>query len=295
MGQLPAPEGSLRYVAPNSTGGLDELSHTLRQLREAAGVSGGKMRLEDAAAASGFSVSKINRIERGKTLPTPDDAVKLAETYGANRATRTLVRDLADTVKASSRRVVLSRANREGFQQRLRKAAEQSHQIREFSPVIIPGLVQTSEYMWALWATGGGSREAGEKFVAERLGAQAVLENPNKHVTILTTEGALGWAAGTVALMVRQLEHIAVISAKPRVWVGIVPFGTLADVFPVSNWMLYDERAAVPGILRTQLMLNAPEVDPYVEQYHQLLPLAVFDDDARAILARVADRYRGLT
>lgn len=280
-------------MARTGPGGLDELSRTLRQLREVAGPSGEKMTLERAAALTRFSVPKISRIERGHTLPTPDDAADLARVYGGSTAVQARVRELADTAKATNRRVVLSRANREGFQKRLRDLAESSEQVREFSPIIVPGLLQTPEYIWAIWTSGGGSTAAGARFVSERLGAQAVLDRPDRRVTVLTTEGALGWAAGPPELMVRQLEHIAAVTESPA-RVGIIPFGVAAPVFPSSNYNLYDERAVVPGILRVQAVLNPPNVAPYVEQWEALEALAAFDGAARDILTRVADRYRAL-
>jgi transcriptional regulator with XRE-family HTH domain len=281
-------------MARNGTGGLDELSRTLRELRRPPGQPL-RLTLGQAAEATGFSISKINRIEHGKTVPAPADVVALARAYGAGTTTRSHLRMLAETVKASSRRVVLSRANREEFQRRLREIERASAVIREFSPIIIPGLLQTAEYMWEIAFSGsGGDRERAAAFVAERLGRQAILDEPGRLITILTTEGALGWAAGPGPMMARQLDNIAVVTSKPAVRVGIIPFGTPAATFPVSNWILYDERAAVPGILRTQTILNPPDVDPYVEQFEQLAPLAVFDDEAREILTAVADRYRAM-
>jgi len=42
------------------------------------------------------------------------------------------------------------------------------------------------------------------------------------------------------------------------------------------------------------VILNDADVAPYVEQYARLEPMAVFDDDARAILSRTASRYSEL-
>jgi transcriptional regulator with XRE-family HTH domain len=282
-------------MARNGTGGLDELSRTLRELRRPPGQPA-LMTLEQAAAATGFSVSKVNRIERGKTIPTPGDAVALAKAYGAGLGTRALVRQLADAVKASSHRVVLSRADREGFQRRLGEIERASVVIREFSPIIIPGLLQTSEYMWAIAATGTTDRARAAAFVSARLARQSILDEPGRQITILMTEGSLGWTGGADApAMIRQLDHIATVAEKPTVRVGIIPFGTPAATFPVSSWTLYDERAACPGILGNQVILNAPDVDPYIEQFEQLEPLAVFGSAVREVIAGAVERYKRLS
>lgn len=270
-------------------GGLDELSRTLRQLRQVAGLTG-----MEVAERTGFSQAKISRVERGTNVPTPGDVGILLEIYGAPSEVRHHLLEVAEHVKATNRRVVLSRADRAGFQKRIAKFNRDAKQIREFSPVIIPGLLQTPEYMRAVFTAGGTTAADAVGAVKARLEGQNVLDEPGRRITILTTEGALGWAAGPPEMMVRQLEHIELVARKPVVRVGIIPFGTPRPVFPVSNWNLYDENAVIPGILRRQVVLVPPAVSPYVEQFAKLEPLAVFDDEARAILTKVADRYRGL-
>lgn len=123
---------------------------------------------------------------------------------------------------------------------------------------------------------------------------QAVLDEPGRRITVLTTEGALGWAAGEPKMMLRQLEHIEVVASKPNVQVGIIPFGVPRAVFPVSNYNVFDERAVVPGILRTQVVLVDSDVPPYVDQYVKLEQHAVFGDAANAILTQTSDRYRSM-
>lgn len=284
-------------MARTSPGGLDELSRTLRQLREAPGRPGGKLTLHQVAdlAGEGFSTAKISRIERGQNLPTPKDVRTLTRIYQAPPDVAARLVHLAEVVKAATRRIVVPRRpDRAAFQRQLGEIERASEQIREFSPIIVPGFLQTAEYIWALWNTGGGSREKGAEFVTERLNRQAILDaDPDRRrITILTTEGALGWAAGPPEMMARQIDHIAALSRKASLRIGIIPFGAEASVFPVSSWSLYDERVAVPGILNTQMVLNDPDVAPYVEQFDYLAPLAAFDGDARAILVAVGDRYR---
>jgi len=279
-------------MAPTEPGGLDELSRTLRDLRKTAGLSGAQAA---ERAGDGFSQAKISRIEKGNTVPVPGDVATLAEIYHAPPEIRRRLDTLAADVKAANRRVVLPRrANRAEFQARIGRIEASSEQIREFSPIIIPGLLQTAEYMRAIFTSSDTTPADTAGAVAARLERQSVLNEPGRRITILTTEGALGWAAGPPDLMIRQLEHIEVVTRKPAARVGIIPFGAPRAVFPVSSWTLYDERAVIPGILRTQVILHDPDVSPYVEQFATLEPLAVYDDEARALLRTVTDRYHNL-
>lgn len=174
----------------------------------------------------GFSQAKISRIEKGVNIPTPEDVEALAKTYRAASDTRRHLVSLAEDVKAANRRVVLSRrANRAEFQARIGRIEAVSEQLREFSPIIVPGLLQTVEYMRAIFTAGGISPSEVADAVARRLERQAVLGQPGRRITVITTEGALGWAADEPNMMLRQLEHIRVVAIKPGVRVGIIPCG----------------------------------------------------------------------
>jgi transcriptional regulator with XRE-family HTH domain len=263
---------------------------TLLDLRKAAGLSG-----MAAAERAGFSQAKISRIEKGVNHPTPRDVELLATVYGASPEQRRHLTSLAEDVKATYRRVVLpKRANRAQFQERMQRVEASSTLLREFSPVVIPGYLQTADYMRAVFTTSGTAPEDAERAVAARLRRQEFLVEPGRRVEIITTEGALGWAAGCPDMMIAQLEHVAETTRLPRVRVGIIPFGTPRAVWPPSNFNLYDERTVVPGMLRAQVVLEQPDVAPYVELFASLLRLAAFDDDARGILAAAIDRYRGM-
>ena len=154
------------------SGGLDELSRTLRQLREAAGP-GRKMTFTEAAelAGEGFSTAKLSRIERGLTVPDTDDVAALTRVYQADPATARHLRELASSAKAAHRRIILGRGpDRSAFQRRLGAIERSSERIREFPPVIIPGLLQTAEYIRAVFASTGAAPEQVSAAVQARLG-----------------------------------------------------------------------------------------------------------------------------
>lgn len=272
------------------TGGIDELSRTLRQLRLDAGLSG-----QQAGDRAGFSQAKVSRIEAGRTVPTPKDVRALARFYGAPAAEVRRLVGMAEAVQAATRRIVLSRhPNRAAFQERIGKIETASAQIREFSATFVPGLLQTDAYMSAIWATGDGNARDGEAFRAARRERQSVLADEAKQVTFIVMEGAFGLALGSPTEMIAQCESlISRINGGLRF--GIIPFGCRAATLPSGSWALYDERAVIPSVLAVQTVLNAPEVAPYVAQWLALEPMAVFGDDARAILTRVAERYRSIT
>lgn len=278
----------------SSPGGLDELSRTLRELRRATGPGRG-LTLHQAADLTGFSIAKISRMEHGKNAPSVDDIHTFAKAYGADTQTRQRLTQMAADLQESTRRIVLStRPNRAAFQDKLRRLDEQSARVAEFGAVWIPGLVQTPEFIRAVFSTGGDSPEAINASIAARLTRASILDNPHKEVVILLTEGALGWALGPPVLMLNQLAYLDEITRKPstaNTRVGIIPFGAPADFMPVSGWTMWDERAVVPSILATQTQLSPPYVEPYVRQLTQLEKLAAYGQEAREVIRRTAERY----
>lgn len=282
-------------MTSSTPGGADELSRTLRTLRRAAG-GGRAMTLVEAAEQTGFSTAKISRMERGKNAPTEQDIEVFTRVYGADLSTKRRLAQMARDLQESTRRIVLStRPNRAAFQDLLRRLDEQSARVVEFGAIFVPGLVQTPEFVRSVFATTGEGPEATNAAVAARLTRASILDNPRKEVLILLTEGALGWSLGPPSLMISQLAYLDDISRKTaNTRLGIVPFGTPSPVMPVSGWTLWDERTVVPSILATQAVFAPPHVAPYVSQLQQLEDLAVFGDEARAVLRRAAEHYRSL-
>lgn len=283
----PHPPGRLtRMTNPDSPVGC--LAFRLRELRIDAGLNAA-----DVAKEIGISGPQLSRIESGKRIPSPKHVDALCRFYRCPEESRSALVGMAEDIKASRKRVVLSKPTRAEFQKRLGRLAAQATAIRSFSPTVIPGAIQTPAYIQAVWATGGGNQAEGSEFVAERLANQALYTDPAKQVTILMTEGAVEWTAGSPALMVTQCEHIAErIVAGMRI--GIIPFGVPAAVFPTGGFTVYDESAVVPSILAVQTVLNPPNVAAWLAHFRELERMAVFDDGARAILARVAGRFREL-
>ncbi|WP_028923668.1 helix-turn-helix domain-containing protein [Pseudonocardia acaciae] len=274
-----------------TTGGRDALSRTLRELRQAAGLSG-----KEAAEAAGIYASKISRIERGRTVPSEEDARLLAAVYRATPEERDRIVAMARDVKAENRRVVFKR-DLGPLQQRFGRMLEQSALVRTFSPNVVPGLLQSPGYMRALFASDDETPEAVDAGIAGRLAQQRILDDeldPRRFV-ILMVEGALGWAAGPRELMIEQVERIIAATYRSNARVGIVPFGRPARVFPPHSWQLFDQRAVIVGTHTATAILTEPrDVSAYVELTDEVEALAAYGDEARAVLNRVIDRYRAL-
>ena len=134
-----------------------------------------------------------------------------------------------------------------------------------------------------------------DRCVAERLRRQRILDS-GRDIALLMTEGALRWQASGPAVMAEQLDYIAEVSRRAHVRVGVIPWTTVADVFPLHGFSIYDDRAVIVGTRVATAFLTEPEdVAEHVKLFGALEALAAWDDLARDHLGRIAADFRALT
>lgn len=270
--------------------GKDELSRSLRRLREEAGLS-----TRDVAARSGFSQAKVSRVERGINVPTEADVQALMDLYEPHADVARHLVTLARDIRAVHRPVVMARpkARPSLFQARLGRIEAASEHIGTFSNTVVPGLLQTEAYIRELIAPRRLEPAEEHDFVRARLARQSLLDDPAHRFTLVIAEGVFGWRAGTHADMAAQVDKVAEATRRPNVRVGIIPWGTRTTRFPLHAWDIYDRRAVSYGTVDATAILTEPrDVEKYAVLFETLAASAVYDDEARVVLAEAADRYR---
>jgi hypothetical protein len=65
-------------------------------------------------------------------------------------------------------------------------------------------------------------------------------------------------------------------------------------VLPLHGFRLYDHRAVVVGTRSGTAIMGERDLLDYEALFGELQHLAVFDDEARELLSRIADDYRSL-
>lgn len=273
-------------MAPGSIADL------LRRIRDDAGISSG----EAAGALIGVAQATISRWEQGRQVPSPHDADRYARALRAPAAVRrqlvAMARDRHEQYRAASpARVSVSRSA--DHERRVRRNEVQAARIAVFHPLVIPGLLQTADYVRAIFTAGGLPTAAIDAKIAERLARAEILDEPWRQFTFVLTAGALGWCVGDPDVMTAQIGHLLDVSQRPHVRVGVIPWGSTAAAFPPCGFDLYDETTVVVGVFGGSTYHNDPtEVPRLVAMLTALEGMAVWDDDARAELRRVAEQYR---
>jgi hypothetical protein len=183
------------------------------------------------------------------------------------------------------------------MQERVARIEAAAAEVCVYQPALVPGLLQTEGYARLVIGDGGIiAGEALDKAVAARMARAPVLGSGRDFVLIMP-EGALRWQAGSPAIMIGQLEHIAAVTlAWPTVQVGIIPQSQPARVFTTHGFSLYDRRAVILGTrTRTATITDAADVADYARLFSDLEALSSFGAAAREILSRIAGEYRALT
>jgi transcriptional regulator with XRE-family HTH domain len=188
------------------------LGAELRRARIAAGFSS----QEALAARLGFDRSVVTKTENGDRVPSPD---VLSAWCSACQITdpELFVRFALLARRAEG----LVPPWFEGWLE----AEGEAHTLRLWSPLLMPGLLQTAEYARALFVAVGFTDEQAAELVAARLDRQAVLDRQDPpEVCAVIDETVLHRLIGSAATMADQLDHVAgVVADREHVSVHVLP------------------------------------------------------------------------
>jgi transcriptional regulator with XRE-family HTH domain len=263
------------------------LSKALRDMREAADLSGA-----EAARRAGLSQSKISRAETGRFMLSESDLLALCRVCGAPPEVREELVEMTRqfAAKNTSARTVLQRGGW-WMQERIGRLETASQRVRSFAPGAIIGLLQSKGYIASLY---GDSLPPDDlaRAVQARIERQKILASDREFVLVMA-EGALRWCMGSPTIMIAQLEHIAELTHRKNVRIGIIAQATPATVPAMHTFTIFDDTAVLIGTwAQTAIISDAENVAEYVGYWSELEPLASWDEDARAVINRVLLDYR---
>lgn len=270
--------------------GQDRVSSTLRDLRAASGLSG-----QRAATLAGLSQPRISRIESGISVPTEKEIRDLCQVYKAPASIRRELLRAAEDLRAEVKpaRLAIQRGAAHKMQERISRIEAASAEIGVFQPALVPGLLQTPDYMRAVFSDGGDiTGEDLELSIAARA-ARADVLGSDRRLTLIMGEGAMRWQAVSPAVMAAQMDRLAELAAQLRV--GVILWTRPAEVFVTSGFSHYDRRTVILGTRSGTSFITEPrDVADYVKLFDALEALAIFGDEAAAAFGTMAREYRTL-
>jgi DNA-binding XRE family transcriptional regulator len=195
------------------------LGHQLERLRRLSGLTQG-----DAATVLDCSQQKIGYIESGGGVRRLElDA--LLTSYRAGGSDRAYALDL---FTQSNRR-----ARRGGFRSRFRQHVRllvdmepTCQRLWSYRAMVVPGLVQTEDYMRALFRAWRPSpaRDEIDQDTSARLARQHVLDNPDQRFWFVLDEAALRRTVGSPGIMKAQVMKLVEVIDRPNVELQVIPF-----------------------------------------------------------------------
>ncbi|GIG58633.1 transcriptional regulator [Longispora fulva] len=268
-----------------------DLGVALRELRESTSLSGSRL-----AARLGVSQSKVSKIETGLCRPSIDEVESMLTVLQASPETRERILAMAQigplvfTHARAMRQAGLDR-NQQTVGVRERSAQE----YRSYFPAAIAGLLQTPEYIRAMFSLPNSGGVDPQRMIAARLERQRVLFEGARSFQFLVGEAALRNRVGPSAVMATQMDHLVSASRLASVKMGILPWTIRLPQAPLHNFVIFDERLVVIETMHGDLKArDRTDILLYVELFESLNQVALHGEEAREFLLKVADEHREL-
>jgi transcriptional regulator with XRE-family HTH domain len=265
------------------------LAGALRQAREAAKIS-----VREVSRRLGISHSVISYWENSKRVPRLEDVASYLTAVGVTGNDREAILDLGRHADAQNWLTV----GIPGISQQLAGTMEcerAASAITDWSPHVITGLLQTSDYARAI--IGGGSLPANEveARVLVRMGRRDVITRSNPvRMTAFVGEAALHEMIGGPQVMADQLRFLVKLGESDTISVQIVR--SYQGWHPGLNgpFVLYDFDGAPSIVLlehhRTGAFVTEPDdIAGYKSAVDRINRLAMSPADSLTLITRTAD------
>lgn len=276
---------------------LRRLRAELKTLREGLGQT-----QKDVADALEWSSSKVIRIENGPVGISITDLKALLFHYKVVDDER--VDELLELARGSKQPAWWHRFKDVHSAKFLTFLGLESSaiRIRQFQQMVVPGLLQSPEYMRALLKSFGNSPEVVERGSTVRLERQrtVMVENDVETFFILE-ESVLHRLIGDEWVMRGQLLHLKELAARPNIRIQIVPFtagvhrglGVSFEIFQLSEQE--DDYAMVVELPYQDRLIEESneETKDYVAIFAELEKVALSPEDSLVLIDRLLGKLAG--
>ncbi|MER6916151.1 helix-turn-helix transcriptional regulator [Streptomyces sp. NPDC000594] len=264
------------------------LGSALRELRKSSG-------LEAKAVARGaaMSSSKLSKIENGNTAPSVTDVDCILTAIGVSEGVK--AEFMAVAREAATEVVAWRLVRRLGYsrkQQQVQGVEAQTTLLRLFQPALIPGLLQTPEYVRAVFARENLGPEQLERTIGARLARQSVLYSTEKTFRFVITESVLRWRVLPPLMMAGQLDRLVSASRLPGVDIRVVALATRQTDFPSHSFCITDDRMVTIEMAHAEIVATDPrDVSLYVEKFERFGASSLAGDDMRALVEAIRNDF----
>ncbi len=194
------------------------LGNQLRELRSSVGIP-----QEDLAERIDVSRWTIMRTEAGENLIRAGDLTKWLDACGADPETRERLTELG---KQARKRGGWWSAYRDLLPGPYVQLEAEAAKVRSYEPLMVPGLLQTEDYIRAGFELlPGASQEYTDRHIEVRTRRQQRVASGDLAIHTVVDEAVLQRLVGNRDIMKAQLQHLVESIEQPNVTVRIIPFG----------------------------------------------------------------------
>lgn len=265
-----------------------ELGTALRALREGSGKEA-----KAVARSAVMSASKLSKIETGAIAPSITDVDRILTALGVSEAVKTQYMAVAraEATEATAWRLV-RRMGHYRKQQQTKALEAQMRLLRLFQPALVPGLLQTPEYIRAVLGRHDLGADQLSRTLGVRIERQAVLYDRTKDLRFVISEPVLRWRILPPPMMALQLDRIISVSRLPNVDIRIVSLAAPQTDFPNHTFVIRDDRLVTVETVHAELAITDPrDVALYIRKFDGFAGLALAGKEARALLATIRDEF----
>jgi transcriptional regulator with XRE-family HTH domain len=278
-------------ISPSSSAqaARESVARRLRDLRRNANLT-----VTELASQCRWHHAKTSRIENARTPPSPTDIRAWCRATGAED-------QVEDLIAASQHAESLYREWRQRVRSGLRKLQDSyvelyrsTDLLRVYSPVLVPGLLQTEGYARALLSANArllGVPDDAAEAAAARLERSQVIHQPGHRFVMVIEEAVLYYQLGDADAMAAQLGYLLTAGALPAVSFGIIPTATRErTLWPQETFDVHDDTLVSIELISAEVNITQPsEIALYIKVFEQLRSMAVYGAEARALILRAIE------
>jgi transcriptional regulator with XRE-family HTH domain len=274
------------------------LGDALRQARTKAGIA-----QPELARQLGVSQPMVSRIEHGHRAPSREQVTRWLDITQAPGDSRGVALELfaaaADEHTTVTEWSDLQQAGWTQHQERYRDLAGEATLIRIYQSAMVPGILQTPDYVAYLMRHVLAVPETEFAAATEaRLRRQEILYAPGSHLEVVLAEAALRQPFGGRALMASQLDRLAALAHLPSIDVAVLPVDTdMPDVHTAAFWLYEMPQPSESEVLIELLLGEVRETDParvsrYRTAFHLYRQHSLAGEAAIKMIQRIAREMR---
>jgi transcriptional regulator with XRE-family HTH domain len=268
------------------------LASELQRRREATGMS-----REEVARQLEWSTSTLFRIETGRNRPQPGNVRMLLELYGVTGPERDgliqLTREARQPGWWHSFRDVLPNPYEVYIGLEAGAAS-----IRNFEPIVVPGLLQTADYARDTFRNGPIELDPDEvdRLLEVRLARQKILSRDDRpRLWAVIDEAVIHRTVGGSEVMRGQLRHLVDAARQGKTTIQVVPYRAGAHAGTTGPFVILDYAEVTdPAVVYVETLAGdiyleeRSDVDRYTLAFDRLVAAALHPDDSVQLIEHLA-------